>query len=124
MTVGITTACVAGLVVVTGCGSREKDVVGKYTRTGGIVNEVLILRSNHFYEQKLDYSDGKHFTQTNTWFRVKGVIRFKDLYVPVDVLTHRELERPQIYNDSNLEIAPGLLIGNFDDGYFYRKVEE
>lgn len=122
LAVGIAIGCVAGLVVVTGCGFQEKDVVGKYTRAGGIVSELLILRSDHIYEQELIYANGNRFLQTNTWKKINGVIEFEAKYWANDELTFREIEPPKMFTLSRLEIDRGML-GNFDQNYIYRKTQ-
>jgi hypothetical protein len=107
-------------VAITSCDVSDKNLVGEYYRKGVIVDERLVIKSDHTYEHELTYTSGRHVVQTNTWERNRN-LNCRDFYSSVDGATGEEVDPPKMYSLSNLEVKSELLIGIYEKGYFFQK---
>lgn len=121
LVLAIALLCMA--LVISGCIYTEKEVVGKYSRTGAMMNEILILRRDHSFEQELIYTNGVHYYQTSSWSKVNGVIRFNNFYWSFDAEL-REIAPPKISASCDLEIGSGFLAISYDRRILFEKTGE
>jgi hypothetical protein len=114
---------IACLICLGGCQPKAADVVGTYVRNGVISKERITLSPDCTFIQEIEYTNGGRYRITNAWGIVKGVVDLSGFLCSFNDQTGNEQFPPKSFTVVSLEIQPGVLIGDYERGYFFRKVK-